>query len=182
MPPRREAVSKRGDDTRRSQHIDGYPSRTGDWPLVSERRPSQQGFAENRDGLLALSVREYDKRRIGQIIYWETVTAFAAAFEPLLMENAVHLRRAERRSQPPPGCEGVRKRDRVLAPALEARPMPRGERCDFVEKKQLGIIAAPHIALPVFELQDTANPLAGCEAPRTQRSIVVVKLAAAIAE
>ena len=43
-------------------------------------------------------------------------------------------------------------------------------------------VASERIALPVLEFQDAADPLPGGPAPRAERAVVAVKLAAAIAE
>jgi len=47
----------------------------------------------------------------------------------------------------------------ILAPALEARPMTCRERSDLVEEKQFGVGVAPHLAMPVIEIEPAADPL-----------------------
>src|SRR6202043_1257933 len=69
----------------------------------------------------------------------------------------------------------------ILAAALEAGPMPGRERGRLVEKKQLGVEAAPDVAPAALEIEHAADPLPRRPAPRRQRLGVGVKTAAAIA-
>src|SRR6185437_4837325 len=94
------------------------------------------------------------------------------------VQHLVHRRR--RRALLLAG-EQRRKGFRVLAPAFEARPVAGGERCHLVEKEQLGVIAAPDVALAVVEFEYAADPLPRYPAASRQRLIVEMKFAAAIA-
>jgi hypothetical protein len=60
--------------------------------------------------------------------------------------------------------------------------MPGGKRGRLVEEEQLGVAGAPDIAVPAFEVENTADPAAGHPAPRAQRAVVAVKPPAPIAE
>src|SRR6185295_14266797 len=71
---------------------------------------------------------------------------------------------------------------RVGAPAFEARTVASRERGDLVEEEQLGVVAAPDVALASLEVQDAADPLPRRPAPVSQGAVVAMKLAAAIAE
>jgi hypothetical protein len=46
----------------------------------------------------------------------------------------------------------------IFSAALEARPMTCRERRNLVEKKQFRIAIAPDVAMPVLELEPTADP------------------------
>src|SRR5208282_3052375 len=70
---------------------------------------------------------------------------------------------------------------RIAAAALEAGPMPRRKRSRLVKKKQLGVEAAPDIALAALEVEHAADPLPRCPAPRRQRLRIGVKSPAAVA-
>ena len=70
---------------------------------------------------------------------------------------------------------------RILAPAFKARPVPGGERGHLVEEKQLGVIAAPDVALAALEIQHAADPLPRRPAALGQLSVVGVDAPAAVA-
>src|SRR3984893_5330165 len=70
----------------------------------------------------------------------------------------------------------------ILAAALEAWPMPARERGRLVEKEQLGVEAAPDVALAALEVEHAADPLPRRPAPRRERLGVGVESPAAVAE
>ena len=65
----------------------------------------------------------------------------------------------------------------ILAAAFEARPMTGGQRRRLVEEEQLGVIAAPDVALAIFEVEHAADPLPRGPAPARQRLLVGVECA-----
>jgi hypothetical protein len=70
---------------------------------------------------------------------------------------------------------------RILAAAFEAGPVSGGERGRLIEEKQLGVIAAPDVALAVLEVEHAADPLPRRPAPLGQPLIVGVDASAAVA-
>jgi hypothetical protein len=69
---------------------------------------------------------------------------------------------------------------RVFAPALEAGPVPGGERGWFVKKEQLGVRTTPNLASAAFKVEQAADPLSRCPTTRRQRLCVRVKAPAAV--
>jgi len=57
-----------------------------------------------------------------------------------------------------------------------------GESGHLIEEKQLGVIAAPDVAPTILELQHAADPLTRRKTLRSQRLVIVMKLAATIAK
>src|SRR6478609_8058877 len=105
-----------------------------------------------------------------------------AAIEPLGVQHQVHLIGAgssQKLKRPLPRRS---KRFRILAPAFEAGPVASGERGHLVHKKQLGVIAAPDVALAALEIQHAADPLPRRPAPAGQLLVVGVEASAAIAQ
>src|SRR5208337_3340099 len=70
---------------------------------------------------------------------------------------------------------------RIVASALETGTMARGERRRLVEKEELGVSVAPHLASSALEFAAAGDPAFRCPAPRTQRPVVAMKPAAPIA-
>jgi hypothetical protein len=73
-----------------------------------------------------------------------------------------------------------RKGLRVFAAALEARPVPSGQR-GWLVKKQLCVEAAPDVAPAALEVENAADPLPRRPPMRRQCVRVCVKAAAAVA-
>jgi len=70
---------------------------------------------------------------------------------------------------------------RIAATTFKTWPMPRRKSRHFVEEEQFRIVATPHIALAILEVENAADPLPRCPTPAGQCAIGGVKLAAAIA-
>src|SRR6516165_193116 len=123
-----------------------------------------------------------DDSAVGQRIDVAPMHALDASAKTLGVQHLVH--RGSVRPCRKPSClapclgEGFR----ILAAALEARPMPGRQRRHLIDKKQLGVVAAPHVALPALEIEHAANPLPRRPAPPGQRFCVGMKAAAAVAE
>ena len=111
-----------------------------------------------------------DHRAVGKRVNRAPMQAFGLAVEPLGVQHLIHRRR--RRAFLLAG-EQRRKGFRVLAPAFEAGPVAGRERRHLIEKKQLGVIAAPDVALTVLELEHAADPLPRGPAAPGQFSIRV---------
>src|SRR6266571_5071160 len=102
-------------------------------------------------------------------------------------QREYRFRLAWNREHRPVGQTIDRKRMAALVAAIEPLGMKntihlsRTRRRRFVEKEQLGIAVLPNRARPSLELRDAADPCAGNPAPRTERAIVAMKPAAAVA-
>ena len=77
--------------------------------------------------------------------------------------------RPSRRRRPGAG-KGGEKGLRRLAPALEAGAVAGGERGRLVEKKELGVAIAPHLAPAALERADADDPAPRRPAPSAQAS------------
>src|SRR5262249_61085081 len=87
------------------------------------------------------------------------MVVFRFAVQALAVQDFVHIRSAR------PHCQALRlapifgKCLGILTAAFEARPVAGGERGRLIEKEQLGIEPAPHVALALLKTRDTADPL-----------------------
>jgi hypothetical protein len=109
------------------------------------------------------------------------VQTLGAAVKPLGVQHQIHLVGARALAKLERLCQNRAKRFGILAPAFEAGPVPGGERGHLVEKKQLGVIAAPDVALAVLEVEHAADPLPRRPAALGQLRSSVVEAPAAIA-
>jgi hypothetical protein len=94
------------------------------------------------------------------------------------VQHLVHRRRGRTLALARKQC---RKKFRILAPAFETGPVTGGERRHLVEKEQLAIAVAPHLAVAVVELETAADPLLRGPAPRAELALLIVQSPAAIA-
>ncbi|HEX5213413.1 MAG TPA: hypothetical protein VFW22_16935 [Pseudolabrys sp.] len=94
------------------------------------------------------------------------------------MQYSVHGR------SPRPFFAGRKQRGKslgVVAAAFEARAMTGGQRRHLVEKEHFRITVAEHSAVPVLEIEHTADPLPRRPTPRRQFSMRVVNAPTAVA-
>jgi hypothetical protein len=75
------------------------------------------------------------------------------------MQNIVYLRRVGQPVKSARLAPFFRKGLRILAAALEARPVPSGQRSWLVKKEQLGVEAALDVAPAALEVENAADPL-----------------------
>src|SRR4029077_3969953 len=96
------------------------------------------------------------------------------------MQNIVHLRRVGQPVKSARLAPFFRKGLRVFAAALEARPVPTGQRGWLVKKEQLCVETAPDVSPAALEVEIAADPLP--RRPSTRRQCRVCgKAAAAVA-
>ena len=104
--------------------------------------PAQQCVALNREGRLI----ECGKCAVGQLVDVAPMQALGATSEAFVMQNIVHLRRIGQPAKSTRLAPFFSKGLRVFAAALEARPVPSGQRGWLVKKEQLGVETAPDVA------------------------------------
>src|SRR5262245_24484239 len=106
----------------------------------------------------------------------------ASPGEALGMQHAVEVGGARHGTAAGSCRERCHEGARIGPPAFEAGTVAGGERGRLVEEEQLGVAAAPHVAVASLELEAAANPGARYPAPPRERAIVAMETAAAIAE
>ena len=130
-PFRPVTVRKRAQGCRRSQRRNLQSARPFDWRAIAGERPWQDRVAADGEGQVAFG----EHRAVRQIVDRPQMPALVAAVATLTIELRVERQRTQRAGW----VDGADERRRPLAPAFEARPVPRGERRRFVEKKEIGI-------------------------------------------
>ena len=145
--------------------------------MIAVLCPAQQCVALNRESRLI----ECGKCAVGQLVDVASMQVLGATSEAFVMQNIIHLRRIGPPVKSARLAPFFRKGLRVFAAALEARPVPGRQRRRLVEKKQLGIKAAPDVAPAALEVENAADPLPRRPPTRRQCLRVRVKAAAAVA-
>src|ERR1700722_11338592 len=125
---------------------------------------------------------ERDESAVGQCIDVAPVQALAAPAQAFAVQHLVHLGGIGPLGKPAGHAPCLGKGLRLFAATLETGPVAGGQRGRLVEKKQLGIKAAPNVALASLEFEHAANPLPRLPAPCGQRLGISVKPPAAVAE
>jgi hypothetical protein len=74
------------------------------------------------------------------------------------MQNRINLIGYPPRRHPKRLPPGIREPQKVRPAAFGAGPVPGGERCHFIQKKQLGIAPPHHLPPPAAKFADAANP------------------------
>src|SRR6202040_1427700 len=109
-----------------------------------------------------------DEDAVGQSVGAAPMPALGAAVQALAVEHSIHLCGAGAPALSLRFAPVLGKIFRILAPALETRAVPGGERGWLIEKKQFSIELPPYVAVPFFEREHAADPLPRSPAPRRE--------------
>ena len=175
------AVASRqdGENCRRREHIHLDAARFRSAGIIGFRCPAQERLAAHRKGPLLL---RGDERAIGQRVDIPAMEALHASTPPLRWSiSSISSARGGRACSPFASCHCAANVHRILAAAFEAGPMASRERRRFIKKEQLGIEAAPDVAMPSLEVENAADPLPRRPAAVRQCLYIGVKTTAAVA-
>ena len=100
--------------------------------------------------------------------------AFSLVMQALGVKRTIH--RAGRRALSLAEKQ-LREKFGVATTTFKAWSMARRKSCYFIEEKQFRVVAAPHIALPIFEFENATDPLPRYPTAASQRPVGGVKLA-----
>ena len=147
MPAGLITSGQHGDDCRRREHVNRDAAGPQDGRGIACRRPAQQRVSTDGERC----VIQHEESAVRQTVDGPAVLALGAPLQTFRVEHPIHLRGAGPVAQTVRLAPVVGKDFRVPAPALEAGPVPGGERSRLVEKKQFGIEPPPYVAVPSFE-------------------------------
>jgi hypothetical protein len=171
-PKRLIAAFKRGDGRGRGQDINDGLGLKRLRRAVAGKAPRQKGARAH--GVSFSGTR--DHRRVRQVAESGAPDRFAPVLDPFAMERFVH-RLHVARSAGESGDKGFR----GLPSALEAWAVAGGEGGGLIEEKELRVISAPDVALASLEFADANEPVLVLPAAATERLIVAMHSAAAVA-
>src|SRR6059036_1090990 len=175
VPVRTVAVRQHGEDARRRERFGQEAARTQTRIAIAAMRPAQQLPAAHRKDLVV----EDEHGGVRQAIDRQGAAPLLASIQSLGVEHAIHLGGARTRRAVDRGGPAGSERQRVAAPAFEARPVAGRKRGRLVEEEELGIALAPDRAMASLELRYAADPGARRPPPRAERAVVAMNPAAA---